>query len=334
MPRIFQIDDHYPFGLLHDDQAAARGQDLQFGYTGKELVELGNLDWMDYGARWYDPALARWGVVDPLGELTNAFNSYVYVYNNPLLFNDPTGMVGECTLCGSGESTYSSKSSNEGFQGIREDFLKEVANARAEREIDKKLASYYEWIPTAGEEVGRHITSDRVKIQYEGGWRLKSRAKYYIGGSEPSGSIGSVEDNWLGHVKRSGAAGKFLYDLLDPMAVTAQSFFRIKSNIVHLDGTGANQFDLNRAVLYTAATFTPWARGTKVVSSVMPAGLGFKKLSASMFSSRFKGTFLAGMRPVNRGRMNRLYNLGAVKGTGWLNNGGAGVMIAKFGEDE
>ncbi|MDP9957134.1 RHS repeat-associated protein [Epilithonimonas hungarica] len=59
-------------------------------YNGKELEETGMYD---YGARFYMPDIGRWGQHDPLSEIT--IDPFGYVYNNPLSYNDPTGMEGE-----------------------------------------------------------------------------------------------------------------------------------------------------------------------------------------------------------------------------------------------
>ena len=47
----------------------------------------------DYGARFYMPDIGRWGVIDPRSQYTH--EAYSYVWNNPISFNDPSGMQGE-----------------------------------------------------------------------------------------------------------------------------------------------------------------------------------------------------------------------------------------------
>lgn len=61
-------------------------------YNGKELNSDFGLDWIDYGARYYDPAIARWNAVDPLAEKYYSTSPYAYVLNNPIALIDPNGM--------------------------------------------------------------------------------------------------------------------------------------------------------------------------------------------------------------------------------------------------
>ncbi len=46
-----------------------------------------------YGARYYDPKRSLWLSVDPLEEITNS--PYAYVWNDPVNFAGPTGLIGE-----------------------------------------------------------------------------------------------------------------------------------------------------------------------------------------------------------------------------------------------
>ena len=61
-----------------------------YRYNGKELDQATNL--YDYGARYYDPAIARWGQIDPLADQYASFSPYGYVANNPIRLIDPDGM--------------------------------------------------------------------------------------------------------------------------------------------------------------------------------------------------------------------------------------------------
>ncbi|MDZ7777599.1 MAG: RHS repeat-associated core domain-containing protein [Bacteroidales bacterium] len=134
---ITQENHYYPFGMRFSGEVFANN-DNDFRYNGKELQDDFGLDWYDYGARFYDPALGRWHVVDPLADKAPGWTPYRYGFNNPLSFIDPDG-----------------RAEREGLDGWLVD-----------EDDDKKKKKRINWITKAViDNKGRTITSRTVKIE-------------------------------------------------------------------------------------------------------------------------------------------------------------------------
>jgi len=92
--QIIQEDSYYPFGMAMAGLSHKSSVDLpnKYLYNGKELQGDFGLDWYDYGARFYDPALGRFHSIDPFAEEYSIWSPYSYAANNPVRFTDFLGM--------------------------------------------------------------------------------------------------------------------------------------------------------------------------------------------------------------------------------------------------
>ncbi|MEA5429124.1 DUF6443 domain-containing protein [Arcicella lustrica] len=82
-----QISDYTAFGVAVSTDFSKN----KYLYNGKELQDGTN--WLDYGARMYQPELGRWMGVDPAHEDggQESTTPYGYVFNNPIKLTDPDG---------------------------------------------------------------------------------------------------------------------------------------------------------------------------------------------------------------------------------------------------
>ncbi|MFS4493194.1 DUF6443 domain-containing protein [Maribacter sp. 2308TA10-17] len=97
---IQEENNYYPFGLKHKGyNSGQNGRNHKYGFGSKEEQEdninASSLDWLDFGARNYNPSLGRWMNLDPLAEQMRRFSPYNYTWDNPIIYVDPDGMFGK-----------------------------------------------------------------------------------------------------------------------------------------------------------------------------------------------------------------------------------------------
>ena len=85
-----QVTHYYPFGGIFGDATLNAGTQ-PYEYNGKELDHVHGLNWYDYGARQYDPILARWDRIDPLAEKYYHISPYAYCAGDPVNAVDSDG---------------------------------------------------------------------------------------------------------------------------------------------------------------------------------------------------------------------------------------------------
>ena len=90
---VLQTTDYYAFGMAHAPLLISNANG--YLYNGKEQQDatLGGVrfDWYDYGARFYDPVIGRFPVMDNYSEKYVNMSPYQYAANNPLLYIDING---------------------------------------------------------------------------------------------------------------------------------------------------------------------------------------------------------------------------------------------------
>lgn len=90
---VVQYNEYYPFGL----QAATswtRENTTGNRFLYNEGTELNGISGIyETMFRGYDASVGRFMQVDPLAALDNSTSPFAYAGNNPLMFNDPTGLL-------------------------------------------------------------------------------------------------------------------------------------------------------------------------------------------------------------------------------------------------
>ena len=111
---VIEANDYYPFGkripisansepVVEGTQhtvdstvasASSATSQNRWHFSGKESQSFLNasIPLLDFGARMYNPTIARWTTPDPLSEKYYGFSPYAYCLGNPISIIDPNGM--------------------------------------------------------------------------------------------------------------------------------------------------------------------------------------------------------------------------------------------------
>ncbi|WKW46719.1 RHS repeat-associated core domain-containing protein [Myroides sp. JBRI-B21084] len=89
---IVEENNYYPFGLKHEGYNNLPGAGYKYKFLNKEYEDSFALNVTETDFRHYDSALGRFNVVDPLAELAPDFTPYRYGFNNPVFWQDASGL--------------------------------------------------------------------------------------------------------------------------------------------------------------------------------------------------------------------------------------------------
>ncbi|NOU17306.1 MAG: RHS repeat-associated core domain-containing protein [Bacteroidales bacterium] len=214
-----QIADYYPFGSRFVPFSPESSN--KYLYNGKELQDdvIGGaqLGWLDYGARFYDPQIGRWMVIDPKADKYFQISPLAYVANNPLKFIDPDGKEIRIVIKNDGNVLETVKYSkgklytNDGKEYTgKNSFALKIQNTlnNLNKVDDKKvknvlstlenseLKHYIQFNPF-GQDNAHPKTDDRSAVNK--GERCGSRIDVTLGKEETEKDVPSTNETILGH---------------------------------------------------------------------------------------------------------------------------------------
>ena len=159
---VVETSDFLPFGTRWSQTSGSSSATItdatnRWRYSGKEEQKAINaaLPLIDYGARMYDPAIARWMSVDPMAEKYYPMSTYGYCVDSPVSFIDPKGMEWEKPK----EAERLKKSIDKKITSLNNDIAKDQAKIAGGGLNEKQIARCKGRISEANERLSNLNTS-------------------------------------------------------------------------------------------------------------------------------------------------------------------------------
>jgi len=268
---IISYEEYHPYGTTSYQAMSTTINAVakRYRYTGKERDEESGLYY--HGARYYIPWLARWSASDPLESKYAGMSPYNYSFNNPVVWNDLSGM-------GPGDDLPPALATNDN-------------NKIDIQTIDNQFpyltpTGGYIYLPSTAEVTGTFdespLLSDGIMLgQAVPGsvWTFSYQGESYLAQFEDSGKF-------IGYYSATNSS-HFVNDALNTLPQLPES--SVRTAMRHIEGGG--KFLLGALGAAASATFAGASSPTGIGPLVGGAGVVyFSDVAASGFSQMVSGT--------------------------------------------